>query len=98
MKLVILDRDGTINVDSDEFVKTPDESVVAVRLKPVAVLVAVTVTPGSARFWSSVMLPVTVPVVPWAKPVAATRTARRAIAVKRSVLIDVLQKGSFMPT
>ena len=25
MKLVILDRDGTINVDSDEFVKTPDE-------------------------------------------------------------------------
>lgn len=25
MKLVILDRDGTINVDSDEFIKTPDE-------------------------------------------------------------------------
>ena len=25
MKLVILDRDGTINSDSDEFVKTPDE-------------------------------------------------------------------------
>jgi D-glycero-D-manno-heptose 1,7-bisphosphate phosphatase len=25
MKLVILDRDGTINVDSDEFVKTPEE-------------------------------------------------------------------------
>ncbi|KQP48650.1 D-glycero-beta-D-manno-heptose 1,7-bisphosphate 7-phosphatase [Pseudorhodoferax sp. Leaf274] len=25
MKLVILDRDGTINVDSDEFVKSPDE-------------------------------------------------------------------------
>lgn len=25
MKLVILDRDGTINRDSDEFVKTPDE-------------------------------------------------------------------------
>ncbi len=25
MKLVILDRDGTINADSDEFVKTPDE-------------------------------------------------------------------------
>jgi len=25
VKLVILDRDGTINVDSDEFVKTPDE-------------------------------------------------------------------------
>lgn len=25
MKLVILDRDGTINQDSDEFVKTPDE-------------------------------------------------------------------------
>jgi len=25
MKLVILDRDGTINADSDEFVKTPEE-------------------------------------------------------------------------
>jgi D-glycero-D-manno-heptose 1,7-bisphosphate phosphatase len=25
MKLVILDRDGTINVDSDEFIKTPEE-------------------------------------------------------------------------
>ena len=25
MKLVILDRDGTINVDSDEFIKSPDE-------------------------------------------------------------------------
>ena len=25
MKLVILDRDGTINADSDDFVKTPDE-------------------------------------------------------------------------
>src|SRR3954469_21964244 len=25
MKLVILDRDGTINVDSDEFIKTPQE-------------------------------------------------------------------------
>lgn len=25
MKLVILDRDGTINADSDEFVKSPDE-------------------------------------------------------------------------
>ncbi len=25
MKLVILDRDGTINVDSDEYVKSPDE-------------------------------------------------------------------------
>ncbi|MDB5742504.1 MAG: D-alpha,beta-D-heptose 1,7-bisphosphate phosphatase [Polaromonas sp.] len=25
MKLIILDRDGTINSDSDEFVKTPDE-------------------------------------------------------------------------
>ena len=25
MKLVILDRDGTINVDSDDFVKTPEE-------------------------------------------------------------------------
>ncbi len=25
MKLIILDRDGTINADSDEFVKTPDE-------------------------------------------------------------------------
>ena len=25
MKLVILDRDGTINCDSDDFVKTPDE-------------------------------------------------------------------------
>ena len=25
MKLVILDRDGTINVDSDEYIKTPDE-------------------------------------------------------------------------
>ena len=25
MKLIILDRDGTINRDSDEFVKTPDE-------------------------------------------------------------------------
>ncbi len=25
MKLAILDRDGTINVDSDEFVKSPDE-------------------------------------------------------------------------
>lgn len=25
MKLVILDRDGTINVDSDEFVKSPEE-------------------------------------------------------------------------
>lgn len=25
MKLVILDRDGTINADSDEFIKTPDE-------------------------------------------------------------------------
>ena len=25
MKLVILDRDGTINSDSDDFVKTPDE-------------------------------------------------------------------------
>jgi D-glycero-D-manno-heptose 1,7-bisphosphate phosphatase len=25
MKLVILDRDGTINVDSDEFIKTPGE-------------------------------------------------------------------------
>ena len=25
MKLVILDRDGTINVDSDEYIKSPDE-------------------------------------------------------------------------
>ncbi len=25
MKLIILDRDGTINADSDDFVKTPDE-------------------------------------------------------------------------
>ena len=25
MKLIILDRDGTINADSDEFIKTPDE-------------------------------------------------------------------------
>ncbi len=25
MKLVILDRDGTINADSDDFIKTPDE-------------------------------------------------------------------------
>jgi len=25
MKLVILDRDGTINIDSDEFIKSPDE-------------------------------------------------------------------------
>jgi HAD superfamily hydrolase (TIGR01662 family) len=25
IKLVILDRDGTINVDSDEFIKSPDE-------------------------------------------------------------------------
>ncbi len=25
MKLVILDRDGTINIDSDEYVKSPDE-------------------------------------------------------------------------
>jgi D-glycero-D-manno-heptose 1,7-bisphosphate phosphatase len=25
MKLVILDRDGTINVDSDEYIKTPEE-------------------------------------------------------------------------
>ena len=25
MKLVILDRDGTINADSDDFVKTADE-------------------------------------------------------------------------
>eukprot|EP01031_Cornospumella_fuschlensis_P018794 gene18794-23016_t len=25
MKLVILDRDGTINVDSDEFIKSPEE-------------------------------------------------------------------------
>ena len=25
MKLVILDRDGTINADSDEYVKSPDE-------------------------------------------------------------------------
>lgn len=25
MKVVILDRDGTINVDSDEFIKTPEE-------------------------------------------------------------------------
>jgi D-glycero-D-manno-heptose 1,7-bisphosphate phosphatase len=25
MKLVILDRDGTINIDSDEFIKTPEE-------------------------------------------------------------------------
>jgi D-glycero-D-manno-heptose 1,7-bisphosphate phosphatase len=25
MKLIILDRDGTINVESDDFIKTPDE-------------------------------------------------------------------------
>ena len=25
MKLVILDRDGTINADSDDYVKTPEE-------------------------------------------------------------------------
>ena len=25
MKLVILDRDGTINRDSDDFIKSPDE-------------------------------------------------------------------------
>ena len=25
MKLVILDRDGTINADSDEFIKSPQE-------------------------------------------------------------------------
>ena len=25
MKLVILDRDGVINQDSDQFIKTPDE-------------------------------------------------------------------------
>jgi hypothetical protein len=31
MKLVILDRDGTINVDSDEFIKTPEEWAAAAR-------------------------------------------------------------------
>ena len=25
MKLIILDRDGVINVDSDQFIKSPDE-------------------------------------------------------------------------
>ena len=25
MKLIVLDRDGVINVDSDQFIKSPDE-------------------------------------------------------------------------
>ena len=37
MKLVILDRDGVINYDSDAFIKTPDEGnqfLAALKLSP----------------------------------------------------------------
>ena len=60
----------------------PSPSVTPVRTKPVSVFLPVTVTPGIAAFWSSVIRPVMLPVVCCANAGELSTSAQSASAAQ----------------